>query len=157
MLLLIFYSVFDERKCMQYRWKDTDRGKPKYLIICSGATLCRVLPAWNTTQQYARRLRWKCDGTRAETRFLLSAKRTSPFILARASVHSTTGSRGVRISGRNAGYTMFRGNVKGTGYPLHSRVSPSFPSRASPCAITFQLESTLTPGTTKQNYANYRN
>ena len=31
-----------------------------------------------------------------------------------------TGSRGVRISGSNAGYTMFRGGVKGTGYPLHS-------------------------------------
>ena len=41
-----------------------------------------------------------------------------------ASVQSTTGSRGVRISGSNAGYTMFRGSVKGTGYPLHSPVSP---------------------------------
>jgi len=27
--------------------------------------------------------------------------------------------RGVRISGSNAGYTMFRGSVKSTGYPLH--------------------------------------
>ena len=44
-----------------------------------------------------------------------------------ASVHSTTGSRGVPISGSNAGYTMFRGSVKGTGYPLHSPVSPSLP------------------------------
>jgi hypothetical protein len=26
-----------------------------------------------------------------------------------------------------AGYTMFRGSVKGTGYPLHSPVSPSLP------------------------------
>jgi len=43
------------------------------------------------------------------------------------SVQSTTGSRGVRISGTNAGYTMFRGSVKSTGYPLHSRVSPSLP------------------------------
>ena len=34
-------------------------------------------------------------------------------------VQSTAGSRGVRISGSNAGYTMFRGSVKGTGYPLH--------------------------------------
>ena len=34
----------------------------------------------------------KCDGTRAETRFRLSAKRTSPFKLAGASVQSTTGS-----------------------------------------------------------------
>ena len=65
-----------------------------------------------------------------------------PFKSARASVQSTTGSRGVRISGSNAGYTMFRGSVKGMAthsirqFPLH------FPSRASPCAITFQLYST---------------
>jgi hypothetical protein len=38
------------------------------------------------------RLRLKCDGTRTETRFGLSAKRTSPFKLAGASVQSTTGS-----------------------------------------------------------------
>ena len=44
-----------------------------------------------------------------------------------ASVQSTTGCRGVCISGSNAGYTMFRGSVKGTGYPLHSLVSPSLP------------------------------
>jgi hypothetical protein len=67
----------------------------------------------------------KCDGTRTETRFRLSAIRTSPFKSAGASVQSTTGSRGVRISGSNAGYTMFRGSVKGTGYPLHSPFSPS--------------------------------
>jgi len=71
----------------------------------------------------------KCDGTRPETRFRLSAKRMSPFQSTRASVQSTTGSRGVRISGSNAGYTMFRSSVKGTGYPLHSPVSPSLPHR----------------------------
>ena len=43
------------------------------------------------------------------------------------SVQSTTGSRGVHISGSNAGYTMFQGSVKGAGYPLHSPVSPSIP------------------------------
>ena len=85
----------------------------------------------------------KCDGTRAETRFRLSAKRTSSFKSAGASIQSTTDSRGVRISGSNAGYTMFRGSVKGTGYPLHSPVSPSLPLPALPCAITFQLESTV--------------
>ena len=58
------------------------------------------------------------------------------------SVQSTACSRVVRISGCNAGYTMFRGYVKGTGYSLHSTVSPSLPVPASPCAITFQLEST---------------
>jgi hypothetical protein len=44
-----------------------------------------------------------------------------------ASVQSTTGSRGVGISGSNAGYTMFRGSVKSTGYPLHLPVSSSLP------------------------------
>ena len=73
------------------------------------------------------RLRLKCDGTPAETIFLLSAKRTSPFKSAGASVQSTTGSRGVRISSSNAAYTMFRGSVKSTGYPFHSPVSPSLP------------------------------
>jgi len=56
-------------------------------------------------------LRLKCDDTRAETRFRHSAKRTNPFKSAGASVHSTTGSRGVRISGSNAGYTMCRISV----------------------------------------------
>ena len=39
------------------------------------------------------RLSLKCDGTHAETRFRLSAKRTSPFKSAWASVQSTTGNR----------------------------------------------------------------
>jgi hypothetical protein len=73
----------------------------------------------------------KCDDTRAETRFRLSAKRTSPFKSAGASVHSTTGSLDVRISSSNAGYTMFRGSVEITGYyPFHSSVPLHFPS---PC------------------------
>ena len=84
--------------------------------------------------------RLKFDGTHAEIRFRLSAKRTSPFKSAGSSVQSTTDSRGVRISGSNAGYTMFRGSVKSTGYPLHSPVSPSFPLQ---CSITFQLDSTV--------------
>jgi len=57
------------------------------------------------------RLLLKCDGTRAETRFRLSPKRTSPMKSAEASVQSTTGSRGVRISVSNAGYTTFRSSV----------------------------------------------
>jgi hypothetical protein len=88
------------------------------------------------------RLRLKGDGTRAETRFRLSAKRTSQFKSAGAPVQSTTGSRGVRISGSNAGYTKLRGSVKSTDYPLHAPVSPSLSLPASPCTITFQLDST---------------
>jgi len=56
-----------------------------------------------------------------------SAKRTSPFKSAGATDQSAIGSRGVRTSGSNAGYTMIRGSVKSTGYPLHSPVSPSLP------------------------------
>jgi len=83
------------------------------------------------------KLRLKCVGTRSETRF--RAKRTSPFKSAGwPSVRWTTGSLGVRISGSNAGYTMFRGTTHCIGqFPLH------FPSHASPCAITFQLDSTM--------------
>ena len=84
-------------------------------------TLCVML------QNVVHRLRLKCDRTRAGIRFCLSAKRTSPFKSAGAPLQSTTGSRGVCISGNNAGYTMFRGSVKSTGYPLHSPVSPSLP------------------------------
>ena len=82
------------------------------------------------------------DGTRAETRFRLSPKRTSPFKSVGASVQSTAGSRGVRISFSNAGYTTFGGGVRVLAthsirqFPLH------FPSRASPCAIRFRTNST---------------
>jgi len=85
-------------------------------------------------------VRLKCDGTRAETRFRLSLKRSS-FKSARASVQSTAGSRGVPIS--NAGYTTFRGSVRVLAthsirqFPLH------FPSLTSPCVIRFQKHSIL--------------
>jgi hypothetical protein len=45
----------------------------------------------------------------------------------------------VRISGSNAGYTMFRGRVKSTGYPLHSPVSHSLPL---PCVTVCHQVST---------------
>jgi hypothetical protein len=89
------------------------------------------------------RLGLKRGGTRTETRFRLSPKRTSPFKSVEAAVQSTAGSRGVRISVSNAGYTMFRGSVRVPAthsirqFPLH------FPSLASPCAIRFQTQSTL--------------
>jgi hypothetical protein len=80
---------------------------------------------------------------RAETRFRLSAKRTSSFKSARGRQFSRLlAAEGCASAVVNAGYTMFRGSVKGIGYPLHSPVSPSFLVPASPCAITFQLDST---------------
>ena len=66
----------------------------------------------------------KRDGTRAETRIGLSAKRTSPFQSAGGSVQSTTRSRGVwSVDARRLATHSIRI------FPLH------FPSRASPCAI----------------------
>ena len=81
------------------------------------------------------------DGTRAETRFRLSLKRTSPFKSVRVSIQSTAGSRGVRISLSNAGYTTFGSGVRVLAthsirqFPLH------FPSCASPCATRFRTSS----------------
>jgi len=93
---------------------------------------------------FFRRGQLKCDGTRAEARFRLSAKRTSPFQSAEASVQSTTGNRGVLISGSNAGYTMFRGRLKVTGYPLHSPVPP-FTSPAVRYRMPSPFNWSLTP------------
>ena len=56
-----------------------------------------------TASLYIRIARAERDGTRAETRFRLSPKGTSPFKSVGASVQSTAGSRGVRISLSNAG------------------------------------------------------
>jgi len=103
---------------------------------------CRVLPSAESAALCGT-LRLKCDGTRAETRFRLSAKRTSQLKSAGASVQSTAGSRGVRISGSNVGYTTFRGSVGVLAthsirhFPLH------FPPRGSPCAFRFQTHSTF--------------
>jgi len=70
----------------------------------------------------------KRDGTRAETRFCFRAKRTSPFKSARErQVSRLLAAEVCGISGSNAGYTMFRGGAKSTGYPLNSPVSRSLP------------------------------
>ena len=73
------------------------------------------------------------DGTRAETRFRLSPKRTSPFKSVGSSVQSTTGSRGVRIgssNGSNAGQTTFRGRVDLYWLPIPFAC---FPFTSPPC------------------------
>jgi len=71
--------------------------------------------------------RSKRGGTRAETRFGLSAKQTSPFKSAGVSVQSTAGSRGVRISGQQLYRQCSDVQCKTTGYPIHSHLSPSLP------------------------------
>jgi hypothetical protein len=93
-----------------------------------------TLEHWCSSESNIRRLRFKCDGTCAETKFRLSPKRTSPFKSAGASVQSTTGSRGVRISVSNVGYTTFRGYWLSTPFasfpftspPVHHRVPSGF-------------------------------
>jgi hypothetical protein len=89
-----------------------------------------------------RRLRLKCDGTRAETRFRLSTKRTNPFKSAEVSVQSTTGRQAVHISLQGLYCSckpVFCSPAKLTGYPLHSFVSPSL---SLPCAIVCRHIST---------------
>ena len=58
--------------------------KPVLVFRLSAVTITFILLLF--TMPHRRRLRVKCDGTRAETRFRLSAKRTSPFKSAGASV-----------------------------------------------------------------------
>ena len=127
---------------MERWWYDIDRGKLNYREgHCKFSTISLTWPGPGSRpvlrvgrtkckRSSHGRLRLKCDGTRAETRFRVPVKRTRLFKSAGASVQSTTGSRGVRISGSNAGYTLFPDSVKSTGYPLHSPFSPSLPN---PC------------------------
>jgi len=69
-----------------------------YLQYCMKIMNGRAISLWIRDEAHTRmhlvlessRLRLTCDGTRAETRFRLSAKRTSPFKSAGASVQSTT-------------------------------------------------------------------
>jgi len=102
-------SVMNTRdmQCSIARCRDSssvrsEGGKQSSCSLCSVVDTLPVEPQCH--RQYAeilpsrRRDHLKCDGTRAETRFRLSAKGTSPFKSAGASVQSTTGSRVVRIS-----------------------------------------------------------
>ena len=96
------------------------------------------------------RLRLNRDGTCAETTFRLLTKRTSLFKSAGGRQFSRLLAAEVcGISGSNAGYTVFRGSVKGTGYPLTAFASFNlhFPFCASPCDITSELNSYLTENT----------
>jgi hypothetical protein len=139
------FAVRQGQKNIVYRTLCADTswcmGQPQTLHL--GGLACPRVSVSVIRGRIPVRLRLKCDGTRTETRFRLSAKRTSPFKSAGASVQSTTGSRSVRISGSNAGETKLWGSVRVLAthsirqFPLH------LPSRASPCAITFQLDSTI--------------
>ena len=60
--------------------------------------------------------------------FVFRAKKTSPFKSAGGCQFSRLlAAELCGISGSNVGYTMFRGSVKSTGYPLHSPVHLNLP------------------------------
>ena len=136
---------------------DSYKTQPKYLakdqtdclpITCQFPDISFPVQPWDVRlvhgrRQGATRLRLKCDGTRAENRFRLSAKRTSPFKSAGGRQFSRLLAAEVCASAvvmldTPCSEVVWR--VLATHcilqFPLH------FPSRASPCAITFQLEST---------------
>jgi len=92
--------------------------------------------------KFLSRARAEHDGTPAETTFRLSPKRTSPFKSAGESVQSTAGSRGVRFSVSNGRYTTLRGRARVLATHSIRQFPLNFPSRASPCAITFRTEYT---------------
>jgi hypothetical protein len=88
------------------------------------------------------RLHLKCDGTRAETGFRLSAKRTSPFKSAgegqfsRLLAAEVCASAVVMLDTRSEAVSRVLATHSIRQFPFHFR------SRASPCAITFQLDFT---------------
>ena len=84
----------------------------------------------------------KRDGTRTETRFGLSAKRTSPFKLAggqfsRLLAAEVCASSAVMVVMLDTPCSEVE--CKTTGYPLHSHISPSPPL---PCVTVCQQVST---------------
>ena len=99
---------------------------------------------------FVARSQLKCDGTRAETRLRLSAKRTSPFKSAGGGrqfsrlLAAEVCASAVLMLDTPCSEVVWR--VLATHsihqFPLH------FPSRASPCAITFQLETNFHHPTT---------
>jgi len=91
-----------------------------------------------------RRARLKRDGTRAETRFGLSAQRTSPFKLpggggqfSRLIAAEVCASAVVMVVMLDTPCSEVE--CKTTGYPLHSHVSPSLPL---PCVTVCHQVST---------------
>jgi hypothetical protein len=91
------------------------------------------------------RLHLKCDGTRAETRFRFMATRTSPFKSA-----GGVGQFSRLLAAEVCASAVVMLDtpcsvVVWTVLATHSirQFPPHFPSRASPCAITYQLDSNL--------------
>jgi hypothetical protein len=109
------------------------------LVVASDGWLRHFLPSVHLS---ACRGQLKCDGTRAVTKFRLSAKRASPFKSAEgvSSVdywQPRCAPSAVVMLDTPCSEVVWRILVTHSirKFPLH------FPFRASPCAITFQLES----------------
>ena len=116
-----------------------DRHARYVIAVTAGSVYSRCLCA--IPDITLGRLRSKCDGTRAETRFRLSAKRTSPFKSAghqfsRLLAAEVCASALVMLDTPSS-------KVVWRVVATHSirQFSLHFPTRASPCAITFQLHS----------------
>ena len=102
------------------------------------------LPNSNFSTSAEVRMRLKCDGTRAKTTFRLSAKRTSPF--KSGGGVSSVDHRLASGAHQPAWFVLLvQARVLQSCHtywlPTHFLLPLHFPSRASPCAITFQLDS----------------
>ena len=118
----------------------TLRQTPKHGCLQTNCILTTFSPFSALESSMKSRLRLKYDGTRAETRFRLSAKRTSPFKSA-----------GLQFS-RLLAAELFASALVMLNTPCSEvvwRVLAAqsirqfllhFPSRSSPCAIAFQLD-----------------
>ena len=116
--------------------------------FCVNLTAGRARKAVEIKVEHCRRGEVKCDGTRAETRFRLSAKRTSPFKSdGEGGVSSVDcwqprcAPSAVVMLDSPCSEVVWRvlANHSIRQLPLH------FPFRASPYAITFQLDSNNIP------------
>ena len=81
------FTVADQRGLF---WKE---------ISLNDHAAVRFVEAKRFREHFEGRVQTERDGTRAETRFGLPAKRTSPFISAGVSVQSSTDFLGVRVGG----------------------------------------------------------
>jgi len=116
------------------------------VILKNGNALLRLV---DTVRLLWSRARLKRDGTRAETRFSHSAKRTSPFKLAgggggqfsRLLAAEVCASAVVMVVTLET--PCFEVECKTTGYPLHSHVSPSLPLLC--VAVCHQVSTTTAP------------
>ena len=127
--LLILYELHGFRDTL-WKWRNVKNSTESKWKECSFSNLshctCRII-FFSSVKSYlkVRRLRLKCDGTRAENRWRFSAKRTSPFKSEVVMLATPCYEEVWRVL---AIHSIRQ-------FPLH------LPSLASLCAIPFQLDS----------------